>query len=144
MLSQLTPQSFAPLRALFKKGRFKEEYNAELYIGEDLLCHVKIFTGRPPYYGPWAEVFNINPRYVATEWERHVYCVFHRHMEPGDVLYAEYVDDLQTFQALQRGEPPEATRLGRLLIHCGYRIVKNWYHPEGWLEGGMKLQAVKV
>ncbi|MCU7788516.1 hypothetical protein ODS41_11400 [Pyrobaculum sp. 3827-6] len=45
MLSQLTPQSFSPLRALFKKGRFKEEYNAELYIGEDLLCHVKIFTG---------------------------------------------------------------------------------------------------
>jgi hypothetical protein len=31
-----------------------------------------------------------------------------------------------------------------LLTLCGFRVVKDWYFPEGWLEGGMKLQAEKV
>ena len=52
MLSKLTPQAFAPLEALFKKGGFKEEFNIELKLGGSHLCHVKVFTGRPPYYGP--------------------------------------------------------------------------------------------
>jgi hypothetical protein len=64
VLSKLTPQAFAPLEALFKKGRFKEEFNIELKLCGSHLCHVKVFTGRPPYYGPWAEVFNLSPSFV--------------------------------------------------------------------------------
>ena len=144
MLSQLTPQDFAPLEAVFKRGRFKEEFNVEVKLGGVHLCHIKIFTGRPPYYKPWAEVFNLSPRFVGGPWEGHVYCVLHRFMEPGDTLYVEYVDDPDTFAALRRGVPPSETRLGRLLTLCGFRVVKDWYFPEGWLEGGMKLQAEKV
>jgi len=137
-------EAFAPLKAVVKRGRFKEEYNVELFLEGERLCHVKIFTGRPPYYTPWAEVFNINPVFIGTEWEEKIYCALHRLMSPGDILYVEYVDDRETFIALQKGEAPEATRLGALLRKCGFKIVKNWYHPEGGLEGGMKLQAVKV
>jgi hypothetical protein len=144
VLSQLTPQDFAPLEAVFKRGRFKEEFNVEVKLGSVHLCHIKIFTGRPPYYKPWAEVFNMSPRFVGGPWEEHVYCVLHRFMEPGDTLYVEYVDDPDTFAALRRGVPPRETRLGRLLTLCGFRVVKDWYFPEGWLEGGMKLQAEKV
>ncbi|ABP49908.1 MULTISPECIES: DUF1122 family protein [Pyrobaculum] len=144
MLRDIAPNSFAPLTAVFKRGRFKEELNAELFLGSDLLCCVKLFLGRPPYYTPWAEVFHFNPAYLETEWERHVYCVLSRYMEPGDVLYAEYVEDRETFAALQRGAAPGETRLGKLLEQCGFKVVRDWYYPEGWLEGGMKLQAVKL
>lgn len=144
MLSQLIPQAFAPLEAVFKRGRFKEEFNVEVKLNGLHLCHVKVFAGRPPHYRPWAEVFNLSPHFVGSPWEVHVYCVLHRYMEPGDTLYVEYVDDPDTFAALRRGVPPHETRVGRLLTRCGFRVVKDWYFPEGWLEGGMKLQAEKV
>jgi len=83
VLSQLTPQEFAPLEAVFKRGRFKEEFNVEVKLGGVHLCHIKIFTGRPPYYKPWAEVFNMSPRFVGGPWEGHVYCVLHRFMKPA-------------------------------------------------------------
>ncbi|MEM1599029.1 MAG: DUF1122 family protein [Pyrobaculum sp.] len=142
MLSRLTEDSFKPLRAVSRRGRFAEETNFELYDDEGLLLVVKVFKGRPPHYGPWAEAFSISPR-AHEKWLREVLCVLYRYMEPGDVLYVEYVDDPDTFVKLQRGDPPEETRIGKLLVECGFKIVKNWYHPEGGLEGGMKLQATK-
>jgi hypothetical protein len=101
VLSKLTPQAFAPLEALFRRGRFKEEFNIELKLGGSHLCHIKVFTGRPPYYGPWAEVFNQSPSFVRSPWELHVYCVLHRYMEPGDTLYVEYIEE----RNLQRPAP---------------------------------------
>jgi hypothetical protein len=65
-------------------------------------------------------------------------------MEPGDTLYVEYIEDRETFDAMRRGVPLEETRLGRPPTQCGFRIVRDWYFLEGWLEGGMKLQAEKV
>jgi len=144
VLSQLTPEAFAPLEAVFKRGRFKEEFNVEVKLGSAHLCHIKVFTGRPPFYRPWAEVFNLSTSFVGSPWEEHIYCVLHRFMESGDTLYVEYVDDPDTLAALRRGVPPHETRLGSLLRRCGFRVVKDWYFPEGWLEGGMKLQAEKV
>jgi Uncharacterized conserved protein len=144
VLKDLSPHSFTPLDAFFKKGRFKEEFNIELKLGGVDLCHIKVFTGRPPYYKPWAEVFNMNPKCIGSVWELFIYCTLYRYMEPGDTLYVEYVDDPETFAAAQRGAVPQETRLGRLLTACGFRIVKDWYFPEGGLEGGMKLEAEKV
>ena len=63
-------------------------------------------------------------------------------MEPGDVLYLEYVGDKETLAQLQRGTPPGETRLGKLLEQCGFKIVKDWYFPEGGLEGGMLLNTL--
>lgn len=41
------------------------------------------------------------------------------------------------------GVPPHATPLGYLLWKSGARWFKDWYFPEGWMEGGEKLQGNK-
>lgn len=135
--------SFRPFAARARRGRFREETNFELYLGGRLVGVVKAFAGRPPYYGPWVEVFNLDPRLVGTDLERHLFCVLYRHMESGEVLYVEYIHDGETYFQLQRGVLPGRTRLGAVLEACGFEVVKDWYFPEGWLEGGPKLQAVR-
>ena len=134
---------FSPFEAKIARGRFPDELNVELNVGGERFCRVKIFRGRPPHYGAWAEVFHINPALIGTQWEERLYRLLYEAMDPGDVLYVEYVDDPETYKALYRGVPPQETRLGRLLTKCGFRVVKDWYFPEGWLEGGPKLQAEK-
>lgn len=47
----------------------------------------------------------------------------------------------ETETGLRRGFPPPLTPLGAALWRCGFRWFKDWYFPEGWLEGSMKLQA---
>lgn len=139
----IPPDFFKPFEATYRRGRFVEEVNVTLELEGRVACHIKIFYGRPPYYSPWAEVFNLAPWFIGSRWERQLYCVLSEYMDPGDILYVEYVDDFETFAALRRGTPPAETRLGRLLVECGLDVVRDWYYPEGWLEGGMKLQAVK-
>lgn len=133
----------APGRFQFKiwRGRFAEEINAEILLEDRRVAYAKLFFGRPPHYGQWAELFAIEV--FNTPVEEELYCHFHRHMEPGDILYVEYVGDRETFIQLQRGTPPEETRLGKLLRRCGFTNLRNWYHPEGGLEGAMKIQAVR-
>ncbi|CCC81092.1 DUF1122 family protein [Thermoproteus tenax] len=125
-----------------KRGRLAEEIYLEIWRGGRLVAHAVLFLGRPPYYSPWAELFNI--KVLNTDLERELYCLFGRYMEKGDLLYVEYVDDRQTYAELQRGTPPEETRLGRLLSQCGFRVLRDMYFPEGGLEGSVKLQAIKT
>ncbi|MEM0370667.1 MAG: DUF1122 family protein [Pyrobaculum sp.] len=139
----IPPEAFAPLTAVYKRGRFREEVNIQLTSGGEHVCVVKIFYGRPPHYSPWAEVFNIAQWFIDSPLEEWLYCLLWRYMDPGDVLYVEYVDDFATYTALRRGVAPRDTRLGKKLTKCGFDVVKDWYFPEGGLEGGMKLQAVK-
>ncbi|MFN3805216.1 MAG: DUF1122 family protein [Pyrobaculum sp.] len=141
-MNKPTPEAFKPFDAVFKRGRFVEEWNVELYLSGAYMCAVKLFLGRPPYYRPWAEVFNLAPL-VETPWEKRLYCMLYRLLEPGEVAYVEYVDDAETYAALRGGTPPAETRLGRLLEGCGFRVVRDLYFPEGWLEGGVKLQAAR-
>ncbi|MEJ5186810.1 MAG: DUF1122 family protein [Candidatus Geothermincolales bacterium] len=47
----------------------------------------------------------------------------------------------ETERGLKLGFPPFLTPLGKVLWECGFRWFKDWYFPEGWLEGSMKLQA---
>ncbi len=47
----------------------------------------------------------------------------------------------ETSEGLKKGFPPPLTPLGYELWKCGFRWFKDWYFPEGWLEGSMKLQA---
>jgi hypothetical protein len=46
-----------------------------------------------------------------------------------------------TEKGLKRSFPPAATPLGYYLWKNDFRWFKDWYFPEGWMEGGMKLQA---
>ncbi len=61
---------------------------------------------------------------------------------PGSSLMVAYEGD-QTERALRKRVPPAATPLGLAMLAAGCRWFKDWYYPEGWMEGGMKLQGNK-
>ncbi len=138
------------------KGRFAEEVNIDLTVSlgsyEEELLHLKVFTGRPPYYRPWIEVFGIRPvirlgeatlRYFGSVVEDEVLKMLAKALEDGERLFVEYYTDEETMKALDIGVPPPATRLGLKLLALGFTWFKNWYYPEGFMEGGPKLQAEK-
>lgn len=58
-------------------------------------------------------------------------------------MMVKYLDHPTTARGLNMGVPPAATPIGYLLFQAGFRWFKDWYFPEGWLEGEMKLQADK-
>lgn len=138
------------------KGKFAEEQNFEVRVARGKynahLLYVKAFHGRPPDYGPWAEVYGISPRvsvggrrvsYMGSAMEKKVISLFCSSMKDG-VIFVCYDDDDETMQALRLSVPPAATRLGCVMLSCGCCWFKDWYFPEGFMEGGMKLQGEKV
>ena len=138
------------------RGRFREEENAILSVfhGDKYadILHMKIFYGRPPYYKAWIEVFNINNRvkiddheieFFNTWLEDLILDILSETLEGGEKLYIEYLEDHETYKALEKGIPPIATRLGYKLFKRGFTWFKDWYYPEGFMEGGPKLQAEK-
>jgi len=129
--------------ALVKPGRFREESNVELLTGNRLIAVVKVFEGRPPYH-PWLEVFNIDPAVTRTELELALLRSVAEAAPCGATVYVEYVQDRETRTELAKGVDPSSTRLGRLLGSLGLRVVRDWYYPEGWLEGSPKLQSEKT
>ncbi len=137
-------------------GRFADEVNVAISLrcrdAEAPLLVAKVFYGRPPHYRPWVECFDIRDalwlggeRIVFRESaaETAVLTHFSTHLGPGEDLFVEYDYDPETAQALQGNVPPPATRLGFELLRLGYTWFKDWYFPEGLLEGGQKLQAEK-
>lgn len=136
-------------------GRFREEYNALVVLestgSPEELFDLKVFTGRPPYYRPWVEVFNIRGSFgpndargfYAGRVEDALLDLLSEALEPGERLYIEYYSDWETTRALELGVPPAATRLGYKLFVRGFTHLRDWYFPEGFMEGGPKLQAEK-
>ncbi len=136
------------------RGRFKEEVNLDLYLKrereESFLLYAKIFYGRKPYYKPWVEIFGINDKpvigeyvikYFESKYEDSILSFFSKHIEAGGRIFIEYLKDYETWKQLEVGVPPPATRLGFKLFKLGYTWFKDWYFPEGFMEGGQKLQA---
>ena len=138
-----------------RRGRFREEYNALVILESDdsskELFDLKVFTGRPPYYRPWVEIFNIRGSlgpnitsgFYAGGLEDAILDLMSEALEPGERLYVEYYSDWETTRALELGVPPAATRLGYKLFVRGFTYLRDWYFPEGFMEGGPKLQAEK-
>jgi len=62
---------------------------------------------------------------------------------PGGHLTVKYLSHRATAKGLAAGVPPPATPLGFLLWKAGFRWFKDWYFPEGWMEGDQKLQGNK-
>ena len=56
-------------------------------------------------------------------------------------MYIEYLTDEETRVQLQRGYPLFLSRLGYIMLNVGFTCFKDWYYPEGWLEGGPKLEC---
>lgn len=58
-------------------------------------------------------------------------------------MFVEYEWDHVTIRELEFGIPPALSRLGYKLLVRGFTWFKDWYYPEGFMEGGRKLQAEK-
>ncbi len=138
------------------RGRFIEEVNLDIYLraegSEGFLLYIKVFYGRKPYYKPWVEFFGINEslevgtrviNYYGSIYEDYLLSFFSRFIGPGEKIFVEYVDDAETRKQLEIGIPPAVTRLGYKLFRLGYTWFKDWYFPEGFMEGGQKLQGEK-
>lgn len=122
------------------KGRFAEEENLVLEKDGKRLLVIKAFYGRKPYWKEWAELFHIDPSFFGSQEEQNLYELLSKHFRR---LFVEYYEDKQTLRELKEGKSPEETRLGKRLKALGYRYFRDWYYPEGWMEGGYKLQAEK-
>lgn len=151
-----TPRGFY-LAIEEKPGRFREEVNFELYLqrcGDRVrLLVAKCFRGRPPYYGRWVEVFAALEhvelcghrfRFAGSNLELELLKSLAETLGSGDLLYIEYLYDPETTRALRLGIPPALTRLGFELFQMGFTRLKDWYYPEGFMEGGPKLQGEKI
>ncbi len=125
---------------LVNRGRFREEFNIDLMINELKVLTLKVFLGREPYYGPWVEAFNINPLFWNS-LDNKIITLITKYLPPGGVMYIEYLTDEETRIQLQRGYPPFLSRLGYIMLNAGFTWFKDWYYPEGWLEGGPKLEG---
>lgn len=92
-----------------------------------------VFWGNPRLgLRPWADI---------VVYDDAVLELLARELGAGSSLMVAY-DKGPTFDALRRKVPPAATPIGLALLRAGCRWLKDWYYPEGGLEGGMKLQGV--
>ena len=137
-------------------GRFREEQNIELYYRTQKtgghLLNAKVFSGRPPEYSPWVELFGISEpltidaaekSYFDSPFEDTALSVFAESLNPGSILYVEYYNDRETRKQLQKGVPVALSRLGNKMLRLGFTWFKDWYFPEGYFEGNQKLQGEK-
>lgn len=123
-----------------EKGRFAEEENIALGKEGKRLLFMKVFYGRKPYWKEWVELFHIERNFFGSPQEEVLYSILSRYFRR---VFVEYYEDGKTLEELKRGKEPQETRLGSLLRKLGYRYFRDWYYPEGWMEGGYKLQAEK-
>lgn len=135
--------SRGPLRLLAERpGRFPEERDAVLAAGEDerALLRAKHFSGRPSAgVRPWLEAaFPRDDECLSAELVAALAAL----LPPGGYLMLTYGDD-ETERGLKRRFPPVVTPLGKALLDAGCTWFKDWYYPEGWMEGGLKLQGNK-
>lgn len=144
------------VKTVKKGGRFPEEKNIEFYIEYGntwyRLLVIKIFEGRPPFYKKWIEVFSIVPEisfddkvfvFYNTDIEKNLIKCLSSSIGAGERLFIEYIYDKETWKALEIGVPPHLTRIGFMLLENGFTWFKDWYYPEGFMEGNPKLQAEK-
>lgn len=145
-----------------KRGRFFEERYFELYlkdesgrISEKPIIAGLYFAGRGKWIKPWAEIryfYSVDFQkgkgkrksvFLSKEGrDLTLFRLLANLIPPGGHLSVEYQDD-ETAKALELGVPAAASPIGFLLWENGFRWFKNWYFPEGWKEGGTKLQGNK-
>lgn len=137
-------------------GRFREEQNVEIYYRvhnkESFLLNAKVFHGRLPDYHPWVELFDIEKilsldgthlSYFESSLETILLQEFSETLGPGAKLFVEYYSDIETKKELQTGIPVVLSRLGYKMFNLGFTWFKDWYFPEGYMEGNQKLQGEK-
>ena len=129
--------------AILRKPRIREMYDLEIRHGGRHVAYMRVFEGRRPHYRGWVEVYGVDWDVAKGPIERAIAAAVYRSLEPNEHIFFEYVGDWVTESQLQRGVPPENTRLGKILRSVGFVSIRDMYYPEGFMEGGPKLQARK-
>ncbi len=136
------------------KGRFHEEIDLDVYLNTNgdkaHFLYLKVFGGRRPYYRPWIELYGIDRRihvgksdvdYFDSPLEKCLLQYLAKYIGPGENIFVDYHKDTETRKQLEKDIPAEASRLGFVLYRLGFTWFKDWYFPEGFMEGEQKLQA---
>jgi len=136
------------------RGRFREEVDLDVYLKKDgnetHLLYLKLFQGRRPHYKPWIELFGIERKilignntidYFGSHIENSLLQYVAQFVDPGENLFVDYYRDHDTRKQLELGVPAAVSRLGCKLYTLGFTWFKDWYFPEGFMEGEQKLQA---
>ena len=126
-----------------KRGRFPEELDAVVLAGAggSPAIRLKYFGGRRSAgVLPWIEASLA--RAVDEAHLTELVAALAALLPPGGYLMIGYGDD-ETERGLKRRFPPAVTPVGKALLDAGCTWFKDWYYPEGWMEGGMKLQGNK-
>lgn len=138
------------------KGRINGQKYLEIFCkknnSEKLLFYLSVYQGKEPYYKPWVEAFGINNNlileknrfnYFGTKLEDVILDEISDNLGNGGRIFVEYSEDKETRYGLVRDYPEVITRLGNELYKRDFTWFKDWYYPEGFNEGGEKLQAEK-
>lgn len=162
-LQALEGRSLGPYRVgfqLMERGRYVDERNFALHLRRDdgavsvkPVVFGKYFAGRQPWLKDWFDVYYLSTATfqdgaavdLGQGLDLELFELIYDCLEPGGKIFVAYTvgPHEKTEQALTRGFPAAATPLGHLLWRAGFRWFKNWYFPEGWREGGPKIQANK-
>lgn len=147
----------------FRKGRTERETYFNLFLAREStfsrnpVVQGLFFMGRGEYIRPWIE-FRFDPRAAFPDGGEvdldemgitgDVFALLGNLIPPGGsmmVIYGaeRHLLSAETESGLKRKFPPQATPVGYRLWKAGFRWYKDWYFPEGWLEGAMKLQATR-
>lgn len=147
--------------AEIKRGRFREERNFKLFlrdkkgrISKDPVFIGIYFSGRGKWIKPWMEIYyqsrvefepsDLNPLDLSKGGiDLDLFKILSSLIPSGGHIMVIYTNHKDTAIALNLGFPPAVTTLGYLLWKSGFRWFKDWYFPEGWMEGDQKLQGNK-
>ncbi|MFO7967398.1 MAG: DUF1122 family protein [Archaeoglobaceae archaeon] len=138
------------------EGRSGNEIRFELFlvdeddVSEEPVVYGRYFAGES-YYRPWLEIHyketvNFGSRSLSLMEEGLDEGLFKQLSEllpPASHIMVFYSNYPETEKALSFGVPPPATYIGYLLFQAGCTWFKDWYFPEGFMEGGVKLQGNK-
>ncbi len=138
------------------EGRMKGHRYHHLFLRkndiEKELSVLGVYEGKAPHYRAWMELFSIEKEvsfgdeiveYHGSDIERILLEELSQDIEEGEKFFVEYAGDEETEYILHRGFPVVLSRLGHLLFKNGFTWFKDWYFPEGFNEGGQKLQGEK-
>lgn len=123
-----------------KSGRFREEVRWKLVWEGESVAIGLAFSGRGQI-PRWLDFEFFPPSSWTSQDFQRFWEVCAEVVGEGGKVMVGYENFPETLQALQRGVPPILTPLGSALRKAGFWGFKDWYYPEGWAEGGRKLQA---
>jgi len=123
----------------------------ELRVAGRRVALTLVFCGIKPFYRPWMEVFSVSPSprleccpaTPCSALEDAIIDLGSQLLGVGEPFYVDYTWDEESMRILGRRVPPAASRLGFKMLRAGFTWIKHWYFPEGYREGGEKLQGEK-